>query len=86
MYKRQINQYAEDLAALGRFDPILALWVPFFIFGALIIWMYYRVAFVPGGQAIGALETAFAKITKKLSKLFRRRKRRPGGYVEAPAE
>ena len=82
----KINQYAEDLAALGRFDPILALWVPFFLFAALIIWMYYRVAFVPGGQAIGALETAFAKITKRLSKLFRRRRRRPVRLAEAPAE
>ncbi len=82
----KINQYAEDLAALGRFDPVLALWVPFFLFAALIIWMYYRVAFVPGGQAIGALETVFAKISKKLSKLFRRRKRRPATFAEAPAE
>ena len=82
----KINQYAEDLAALGRFDPVLALWVPFFIFAALIIWMYYRVAYVPGGQAIGTLETAFAKITKRISKLFRRRKRRPTGFIEAPAE
>ncbi|MFN2101071.1 LptF/LptG family permease [Altererythrobacter sp. MF3-039] len=82
----KINQYAEDLAALGLFDPILALWVPFFLFAALIIWMYYRVAFVPGGQAIGALETAFAKISKKLSKLFRRRKRKTVTLTEAPAE
>jgi lipopolysaccharide export system permease protein len=55
------------------------------IFAALIGWMYYRVAFVPGGQAIGALEVWFAKLSKKLGKLFRRRRARPD-LVAQPAE
>ena len=83
----KVNQYGEDIAALGRINPVLALWGPFFIFAALILWMYYRVAFVPGGQAIGALETAFSKLVKRLRKLFKRR--RPRQYTEfepAPAE
>jgi lipopolysaccharide export system permease protein len=70
----KINQYAEDYATLGRVDPTLALWVPFALFAALIVWMYYRVAYVPGGQAIGALETAFSKLGKRVRKLFRRRR------------
>ena len=70
----KINQYGEDIATLGRIDPILALWGPFFVFAALIVWMYYRVAYVPGGQAIGALEVFFAKISKKIGKLFKRRR------------
>ncbi|QTD55730.1 LPS export ABC transporter permease LptF [Parasphingorhabdus cellanae] len=57
----KINQYGEDLGALGIVDPIIALWVPFFLFGGLIIWMYHMVAHVPGGQPIGALEKAFSK-------------------------
>ena len=65
----KVNQYGEDIAALGRVDPILALWGPFAIFAALIIWMYWRVAHVPGGQAIGALEIWF----DKLAKLWRER-------------
>ncbi|KPL68697.1 permease [Erythrobacter sp. SG61-1L] len=69
----KVNQYGQSVAALGRVDPIIALWVPFVIFAALIVWMYYRVAFVPGGQAIGALETLFAKLTKRLKALVRRR-------------
>lgn len=69
----KVNQYGEDVAALGRLDPVLALWVPFVLFAALIIWMYYRVAYVPGGQAIGALETVFAKLSAQVSKLFVRR-------------
>ena len=71
----KVNQYGEDVGALGLVDPLLALWVPFFLFGALILWMYYRVAFVPGGQAIGALEAWFGKLSKRLGKLFRRRRR-----------
>ena len=69
----KINQYGEDIAALGRIDPIIALWGPFVAFAALIIWMYYRTAYVPGAQALGALESVFAKITKKIGKLFRRK-------------
>ncbi|MEE4317533.1 MAG: LptF/LptG family permease [Erythrobacter sp.] len=78
----KVNQYGEDVAALGRLDPILALWVPFVIFAALILWMYWRVAYVPGGQAIGALETVFAKLSKRIAKLFTRR--RPRGHPAAP--
>jgi lipopolysaccharide export system permease protein len=79
----KINQYAEDVATLGRIDPTLALWLPFVLFAALILWMYWRVAFVPGGQAIGALETAFAKLAKRLRALVRRRERT---LQAAPAE
>lgn len=69
----KINQYAEDVATLGRIDPTLALWTPFALFAALIVWMYWRVAYVPGGQAIGALEVAFGKLGKWMKRLFRRR-------------
>ncbi|KZY57764.1 LPS export ABC transporter permease LptF [Erythrobacter sp. HI0063] len=82
----KINQYGEDLAALGRFDPILALWGPFVLFAALIGWMYYQVAHVPGGQAIGALESWFAKIAKRLGRLFGRKQPRRGAEAAAPAE
>jgi len=80
----KVNQYGEDIASLGRFDPALALWVPFVLFAALILWMYYKVAFVPGGQPIGALETAFDKLAKRVRKLFGRRRQRSAAL--APAE
>ncbi len=70
----KINQYGEDIATLGRIDPIVALWGPFVVFAALILWMYHRTAHVPGGQALGALETLFAKLSKRVGKLFSRRK------------
>ncbi len=82
----KVNQYGEDIAALGRVDPLLALWGPFVLFAALIIWMYWRVAFVPGGQAIGALEVWFDKLSKRLGKLFGRRRRRDIDLHPAPAE
>jgi lipopolysaccharide export system permease protein len=78
----KVNQYGEDVASLGRLDPMLAFWVPFALFAGLIVWMYYRVAYVPGGQAIGALEMAFAKLGKRLAKLFSRRA--PRAYHPAP--
>ena len=79
----KVNQYGEDLAALGRFDPILALWGPFVVFAALILWMYWRVAYVPGGQAIGALETWFAKVSKRLGKIFGRKRMRGEPVTES---
>ncbi|WP_089134797.1 LPS export ABC transporter permease LptF [Sphingorhabdus sp. SMR4y] len=57
----KVNEYGEDVGALGLVDPIIALWVPFCLFAALIIWMYHVAAHVPGGQPIGALEKAFSK-------------------------
>ncbi len=69
------NQYGQDVAALGRVDPLLALWGPFALLAGLIGWMYFRVAFVPGAQAIGTLESAYAKLAKRVRALVRRRNR-----------
>jgi len=83
----KVNQYGEDIASLGRVDPILALWGPFVVFAALILWMYWRVAYVPGSQAIGALETATTKAGKAIKKLLKRRHSRQIIAAEAaPAE
>ena len=71
----KVNQYGQDVATLGRIDPVLALWGPFVVFAALILWMYYRVAYVPGGQAIGWLERASDVGVKRLKSLFVRRRR-----------
>lgn len=64
--QHKINQYAEDLGARGGVDPLIALWVPFLLFAALAVWMYYTVAHVPGGQPIGALERVAAKAGARL--------------------
>lgn len=72
----KVNQYAQDIASLGRVDPVLALWTPFVVFALLIGWMYYRTAHVPGGQALGALETVFSKLGKRVGRLLKRRQPR----------
>ena len=60
----KVNQYAEGAGAQGRMIPELALWLPFLGLVALIFWMYHIIAHRPGGQPIGALEAAFAKLGK----------------------
>ena len=71
----KVNQYAQEMGSLGRMDPLIALWVPFLIFGGLILWMYWTLAYKPGGQPIGALERVFGRIGRRISSLFRRRRR-----------
>jgi lipopolysaccharide export system permease protein len=68
----KINEYAEGMGALGRIDPFFALWIPFLLFAALIVWMYWTLAHKPGGQPIGGLEVAFAKAGKALRSLIAR--------------
>ena len=68
----KVNQYGQDVASLGRIDPTLALWGPFALFALLIVWMYWRIAYVPGGQPIGGLERAFARSSHALRRLFAR--------------
>ena len=71
----KINDYGQSVAALGRVGPTVALWGPFGIFSLIIVWMYYRTAFVPGAQAIGFLETLFAKLAKLIRQVTRRKRR-----------
>jgi lipopolysaccharide export system permease protein len=66
----KVNQYAEQMGAQGRIEPIIALWTPFAIFAGLIFWMYWTLAHKPGGQPIGALERAAAKVGKGIKGVF----------------
>lgn len=72
----KINEYAESMGALGRIDPIIALWVPFLLFAALICWMFYTLAYVPGGQPIGAIDRISAQASAAIRRMFIRL--RPG--------
>ncbi|WP_213981775.1 LPS export ABC transporter permease LptF [Sphingomonas sp. dw_22] len=60
----KVNEYAQSIGSLGRIDPIFALWAPFLLFAGLTLWMYYTVAYVPGGQPIAGLEKVFEKVGK----------------------
>ena len=66
----KVNQYAEQAAARGAMEPILALWVPLFLLSALIYWMYHVLAHRPGGQPIGALERAFTVAARSVRRLL----------------
>ena len=70
----KVNEYGQSVAALGRMDPGLALWGPFGAFAVIIAWMYWTIAYVPGGQPIGALERFFALFTRQMRALIGRRK------------
>ncbi len=67
----KINEYAESVGGMGIVDPFIALWLPFLLFAALILWMYHIIAHVPGGQPIGALEVFATKSGKWVKRLFR---------------
>lgn len=69
----KVNEYAASVAGLGRTDPVLALWGPFVAFAMIIVWMYWRIAYVPGGQPIGALERFAETAGKRLRALVARR-------------
>jgi lipopolysaccharide export system permease protein len=72
----KVNEFGQAAAAQGRVEPWLSLWVPFFVFAVLILWMYWRVAYVPGGQPIGALERGAAGLGRWLRGLVGRAKGR----------
>ncbi len=68
----KINESAEGLGSLGRVDPFFALWIPFLLFAALIVRMYYVLAHTPGGEPIGGLDRGFGKIMGALRRFFAR--------------
>ncbi len=71
----KVNQYALSVGQQGRIDPVIALWVPFLIFAGLVLWMYRTIAFVPGGQPIGALERVAGKAWKAIARYLPGRRR-----------
>lgn len=72
----KINQYAEQMGGQGRIDPVIALWTPFLLFAVLILWMYWTIAYKPGGQPIGALERSAGKIAKTIRRMLGMGRRR----------
>jgi lipopolysaccharide export system permease protein len=66
----KLCEYGQGVAGLGRADPMLVQWGPLAGFAALILWMYWRIAYVPGGQPIGALERFAGNLGKRLRALL----------------
>ena len=66
----KINEYGEALGSSGDVDPIIAGWTPFALFAGLVGWMYYTIAFVPGGQPIGVLERGASRLVAAIRAPF----------------
>jgi lipopolysaccharide export system permease protein len=66
----KVNQYAEAAGADDRLNPALALWVPFVVLTALVLWMYHVLAHRPGGQPIAALERAATLAARSIRRLL----------------
>ena len=66
------SQYGEAMGRIGAVDPVLAQVLPLAGFAALAFYLYYVLAFVPGGQPIGALDRLAARATAFVTGLFRR--------------
>jgi lipopolysaccharide export system permease protein len=81
----KVNQYGLRMGEIGRLDPLISLWVPFAAFGAIILWMYWTLAYKAGGQPIGALDWAASKIAKAIGAMLRLGRRRRRGAVEPAA-
>ena len=76
----KITEYGERMGGIGRVDPVLAQWVPFTLFAALCGWMYYILAYRPGGQPIGALDRWLGIVGSALGKAFKRSTGRDAGW------
>jgi lipopolysaccharide export system permease protein len=79
----KINQYGLRMGEIGRLDPFVSLWTPFAAFAGVILWMYWTLAYKPGGQPIGALDRAAAKVAKTIGAVLRLGRRRRGGAADA---
>ncbi|MBV9932250.1 MAG: LptF/LptG family permease [Alphaproteobacteria bacterium] len=81
----KVNQYGLRMGEIGRLDPLFSLWIPFVIFGAIIVWMYWTLAYKPGGQPIGALDRFASKLAKTIGAVLRLGRRRGRRIVTAAA-
>ena len=72
----KLTEYGERMGQIGRVDPVLSQWVPFLGFFALVLWLYRILAYVPGGQPIGALDRLATQIGAAASGLAARLVRR----------
>ena len=56
------------------------------LFAALVLWMYYTIAYVPGGQPIGALERGFSGLGKLIGRRLPGRHRQGADAGDAGAQ
>lgn len=66
------SQYGEAMGRIGAVDPVLAQLIPLGGFAAIALYFYYILAFVPGGQPIGALDRLVGKVSALVAGLIRK--------------
>ena len=76
----KLFQYGERTSAIGIGDPWLTIWAPFAAVTTLMMWMFWTIAYKPGGQPIGGLERIVRTLVRAVGKLTGadRRKRKRG--------
>jgi len=72
----KVNEYMASLAELERVNPIVGLWGPYLLFAGLVTWMYYVIAYIPGGQPLAAVERWAGKLAKLVTRRLPGRRRR----------
>ena len=78
----KLSEWTERLGGAGRIDPFWGQWLPFLLFSALCIRLFWVLAMTPGGQPIGGLERFAQRVARQLARL-----RRPGPRIlPDPAE
>jgi len=58
----KVEQFTGGQAVAGKIDPVVGVWLPVSAFAALTWWMFRQLAYRPGGQPIGLLDTGFIKV------------------------
>ncbi len=78
----KVNQYKQDFAGLGRIERVVGLWRAVGLLIGTIPGWFWQIAYVPGGQPIGALENAVSKVVKRIGRIIRPRRRSDAYRVE----
>ncbi len=65
----KLSEWAERVGGAGRIDPFWSQWVPFLLFAALCVRLFWVLAAKPGGQPIGGLERLARRLAEALARL-----------------
>jgi lipopolysaccharide export system permease protein len=65
----KLSEWAERVGGAGRIDPFWSQWLPFLLFAALCVRLFWVLAAKPGGQPIGGLERLARRLGEALARL-----------------
>jgi lipopolysaccharide export system permease protein len=68
----QILQFGRDAVGAGILGPVMALWVPFAVFGSISIWLFYLANSRPGADPLAHVFESISDSTDWLWKRTRR--------------